>query len=65
MHYRGDFTVLYMPHLAEEAEIMLNNLIPFLQHKYSNEVSLYFTKTAKMKLKMIGRTQTIIWLFVL
>ena len=40
-----------MPHLAKEAKIMLNNLIPFLQHKYVDEILQYFTETIKKETK--------------
>ena len=51
MRYRGDFTVLYMPYLIEEVEIMLSNLIPYFHFKYSNEILLYFIESAKKEAK--------------
>ena len=47
MRYRGEFTFLFMPHLVEEAKIMMHNLIPCLRHYYREEILLYFTKEAK------------------
>ena len=32
--YLGEFVYLTMPHLADEAALMMDNLIPFLRHKY-------------------------------
>ena len=40
-----------MSYIASEAEIMLNNLIPYLQYQYSEEVLQYFTKEAKWNAK--------------
>ena len=36
-----------MPHVASEVELILNNLLPYLQHKYGDEVREYFTESAK------------------
>ena len=36
-----------MPHLAEEAALMMSNLIPFLRYKYGDGVLHYFTAEAK------------------
>jgi len=38
MRYRGDYIVLYMPYVASKVEMILNNLIPYLQYKYGDEV---------------------------
>ena len=51
MRSRGDFTFLYMPHLAEEARIMMGNLIPYLRWKHSDLVLDYFLETAKADAK--------------
>jgi hypothetical protein len=47
MSYWRDFIYIYMPHLADEAEIMMQNLLTFLRHKYGDDILLYFTKEAK------------------
>ena len=47
MHYRGEFAYTYMPHLAKEAKIMMQNLLTFLWYKYRDDVLLYFTKEVK------------------
>ena len=49
MRYRENFTFLFIPQLVQEAEIMMNNLIPFLKHKYGEEVLLYFTEEVKQE----------------
>ena len=36
-----------MPYLVEEAKLIIQNLLTFLQHKYGNNVLLYFTEEAK------------------
>ena len=51
MRYHRDYTILYMLHMAEEAELMLNNLIPYLQYEYGDEVLEYFTEAAKKEAK--------------
>ena len=45
--YKGDFTYLVMPHIEEEAELMMSNLLPFMRYEYGDEVLEYFTSTAK------------------
>ena len=45
--YKGDFTYLVMPHIEEEAYLMMSNLLPFLRYEYGENVLLYFTFTAK------------------
>ena len=40
-----------MPHLAEEARIMMGNLIPYLRHKYKDGVLDYFREEDKMDAK--------------
>ena len=47
MRYRGDFTVLYIPHVATKAELMLNNLIPYLKHEYGDNVLEFFIEAVK------------------
>ena len=47
MHYRGEHTCLCLPHLVEEAELIIHNLLPHLRHKHGDEVLLYFTEEAK------------------
>ena len=47
MHYRGDFTFLYLPHLAQEAELMMKNLLVYLHHQQGDDILLYFIDTAK------------------
>ena len=44
---RGDYTYLVMPHIEEEAALMMNNLLPFLRHEYGDGVLQYFTSTAQ------------------
>ena len=39
--------MLYIPYMAEEAEIILKNLILYFQYKYGEEVLLYFTESVK------------------
>ena len=51
MRYRGDFTVLYMHHVATEAELILNNLLPYLKYEYRDEALEYFTNTMKKEAK--------------
>ena len=40
-----------MPHVASELELMLNNLLPYLQHEYGDEVLILFTEEAKKEAK--------------
>ena len=47
MRYRGDFTFLYLPHLAQEAELMMKNLLVYLHYQWGDDILLYFTDTAK------------------
>ena len=47
MRSRGDYTFLYMPHLAEEARIMMGNLIPYLCWKHTDAVLDYFLEESK------------------
>ena len=51
MNYRGDFTVLFILHLTEEAEIMMNNLILYFVHEFGEEALLYFTNEEKKDAK--------------
>ena len=44
--YRDKFTIL-----AEEAKIIIYNLILYLWHKYGDEVLLYFTEEVKQEVK--------------
>ena len=46
IQWKGDYTYLTMPHIEEEAEIMMSNLLPFLRHKYGDGVLKYFTSAA-------------------
>lgn len=39
---RREFVRLFIPHLAEEEELMIHNLIPYLRHKYGDDMLLYF-----------------------
>jgi hypothetical protein len=45
-HWRGGHVFHFMPQLADEAKMMLRNLIPFLRHEYSSKVDNYFTADA-------------------
>ena len=45
--HRGDYTYLVMPHLEEEAHIMMSNLVPYLKFVYGKDVLKYFTSVAK------------------
>ena len=45
--YKGDYTYLVMPHLEEEAELMMHNLLPYMRHVYGDDVLPYFTSTVK------------------
>ena len=45
--FKGDFTYLVMPHLEEEAELMMNNLLPYLRHVYGDDILPYFTSATK------------------
>ena len=36
-----------MLHLADEAELMMQNLLIFLRHKYGDNILLYFLEEAK------------------
>ena len=49
MHYRGKFTFLYIPHLAEEAELMLKNLLTYLHYLHSDIIYEYFMEEARVK----------------
>ena len=51
MQYRRDFTILYIPYLVEEVEIILNNLIPYFVYTYRNDALLYFTESVKKEAK--------------
>ena len=48
---RGDYTFLYMPHLAEEARIMMGNLIPYLRFKHGDGVLDYFLEEDRIDAK--------------
>jgi hypothetical protein len=37
--------------MVEEAELIMNNLIPYLNYLYGNHIGLYFIDTAKMASK--------------
>ena len=39
--------MLCMPHVASEAELMLNDLSPYLRRKHGDEVLLLLTEDAK------------------
>ena len=45
--YKGDFTYLVMPHIEEEADLMMSNLLPYLRHIYGDDILPYFTAEAK------------------
>ena len=45
--WKGDFTYLTMPHIQEEAELMMSNLMPYLQNKHGDDILVYFTEEAK------------------
>ena len=47
MSYKGDFTYLVMPHIEEEAELMMSNLLPFMRYEYGEDILDYFTSSAK------------------
>ena len=47
IRWKGDYTYLVMPQLEEEADLMMNNLLPYLRHEYGDEVMDYFTSDAK------------------
>ena len=51
MRYRGDYIVLYMLYIATEAELMLNNLLLYLKHEYSDKILEYFTEVVKKESK--------------
>ena len=36
IRYQENFTVLCLPHIAKEIELVLNNLIPYLKYKNKN-----------------------------
>ena len=40
-----------MLYVVEEAELIMNNLIPYLNYLYGNYIGLYFIDTAKMASK--------------
>ena len=42
MRYRGEYTFLFILYLAEEAKIMMYNLILYMCYKYRNEVLRFF-----------------------
>ena len=46
LQWKGDYTYLVMPHIKEEAEIMMSNLLLFLRHQYGDGVLKYFTSIA-------------------
>ena len=46
IQWKGDYTYLTMPHIEEEAELMMTNLLPFLRYKYGDGVLKYFTSMA-------------------
>ena len=54
MHYRGEFTFLFMLQLAQEAEIMMNNLIPYLKHQNGEKVLRYVIEEAKQEAEKDG-----------
>ena len=49
MRYRGEFTFLFLLQLVEEVEIIMNNFIPFLHYKDSEDILLYFIAIAKQE----------------
>ena len=40
-----------MPHLAEEAELMMQNLLTYLRHIHKDDILLYFTEEANKDVK--------------
>jgi len=36
-----------MPHLADKAELIMQNLLIFLRHKHGDNILLYFLEEAK------------------
>ena len=51
IHYRGEFIYIYMPHLTEEAELIMKNLYTFLKYQHGDDIDLYFIDTAKKKVE--------------
>ena len=43
--------MLYMPHVVNEAELMLNNLLPYLRYMYREDVLALFMEDAKKEVK--------------
>ena len=43
MRHRSEFTFLYVPHLADKAELMIKNLLTCLCHKNGNQIYEYFS----------------------
>jgi hypothetical protein len=41
-----EYTFLFMLELAEEAKLIMHNLIPYLRYKYGNEILGYFINKA-------------------
>ena len=58
MRYCREFACLFLLYLADEVELMIYNLIPYLQHKHRDEVLLYFIEEAKPR-KIDGMKQQI------
>ena len=57
MHYRGEFTFLFMLQLAQEAEIMMNNLIPYLKHQNGEKILRYVIEEAKQEAEKDGQNK--------
>ena len=47
MHYYEEFTCIFLFHLANKAELIIHNLLPYLCYYHSDKVLLYFTKKVK------------------
>ena len=51
MYYYREFTFLYMPHLADMAELMIKKLLTYLYNLYGDQIYMYFATEARENLE--------------
>ena len=51
MRYQEEYAFLYIAHIAEEAKLMMNNLLTYLYHNQGDSIYKYFTDSARKEMK--------------
>ena len=51
IYYHSEFAFLYMLHLADEAKLIIKNLLTYLQHQHRDKIYQYVTTEARDKLE--------------